>query len=61
MYIARDYNGELFMYISKPVRVSQEFAVGDELNQSCWKVNPKLFPEVSWENSPKLLKVVDDE
>lgn len=49
MWTARDKNGELYMYGSKPARKSI----------SCWhpvitndiiKINPNLFPNIKWED-----------
>lgn len=51
MYIARDQNGDLFLYPIKPDRYVTEYYVfftGDDW----WNIDSDLFPEVTFENSP---------
>ena len=51
MWIARDQNGDLFLYPIKPDRYATEHYVffnGDDW----WHIDSDLFPEVTFENSP---------
>ena len=59
-WIARDKNGELFIYTSKPQRDKDEFLLIDK-NSDCFEIdNNDLYPEVTWENSPKELIVKEE-
>ena len=59
-WIARDKNGELFIYASKPQRDKDEFLLIDK-NSDCFEIdNNDLYPEVTWENSPKELIVKEE-
>ena len=52
MWIARDQNGDLFLYPIKPDRYVTEYYVffnGDDW----WNIDSDLFPEVTFENSPQ--------
>lgn len=51
LWIARDNNGRLFLYESKPIRYLDEFASV----RGYWshRIDDDLFPEVTFENSPK--------
>ena len=51
LWIARDQNGDLFLYPNKPDRYVTEYYVffnGDDW----WNIDSDLFPEVTFENSP---------
>ena len=51
LWIARDQNGDLFLYPIKPDRYVTEcyvFFNGDDW----WNIDSDLFPEVTFENSP---------
>jgi len=51
LWIARDQNGDLFLYPIKPDRYVTEYYVffnGDD----CYDIDNRLFPEVTFENSP---------
>lgn len=49
MWIARNKDGKLYVYAHKPERRNIDFinTFGGVL-----RINPSLFPEVTWENSP---------
>lgn len=68
LYIARnkykDEDGELFMYNNKPVRVedaglflSNENSEDNDIDYNGIEIDPELFPEVTWENSPKKVEL----
>jgi hypothetical protein len=72
IWIARDKNGELFIYTAKPVRRAEKFKYKDYYQDTFdaineyedpgypWTKLPKNFyPEVTWKNSPKKL-IIDN-
>ena len=57
LWIARDQNGDLFLYPIKPDRYVTEYYVffnGDDW----WNIDSDLFPEVTFENSPMEVELV---
>lgn len=48
MWIARDKHGEIYLYPTKPHKYDYVFD-GDDW----WQIDQNLFPEVTFENSPK--------
>lgn len=56
MYVARDKYGYLYLFMSKPVKISNQpkyivdgyWAVSNDLD--CVEISPSLFPEVKWED-----------
>lgn len=50
MWIARDDNGQLWVYIEKPYNDGGIF-MPKELGD-CWKLPTEMYPEVTYENSP---------
>ena len=55
MWIARDYNGYLCLYTEKPIKKEVYFTT-DEKDYIF--LPEKMFPEVTFENSPKQLKMI---
>ena len=56
VWIARDKNGDLKVYSHKPKRLVTIFnTVG--YYDDYFEIDNKLYPEVTWENSPKELIV----
>lgn len=56
-YVARDMNGELWLYIGKPVRRGDEFSSnehGDVMLHSfkSFGLNPDDFKNLKWEDEP---------
>lgn len=58
LWIARDKDGELCLYKTKPWKRINTIYHNDEFdcNDSFIKIDSDLFPEVTWENSPKKVK-----
>jgi hypothetical protein len=60
-YIARDIDGKLFLYNYLPNRNNDSGnfmeEVDDMWNGEVMRIDPKLFPEVTWENSPKQVEL----
>jgi len=58
LWIARDMDGSLWMFNEKPVKQGDEFRSpfyltgGSEL-----MMDSSLYPELTWENSPKELTI----
>jgi hypothetical protein len=61
LYIARDKDGKLFLYNYLPNRNNDSGnfmeEVDDMWNGEVMRIDPKLFPEVTWENSPKQVEL----
>ena len=57
MWIARDKDGCLYIYTSKPKRGKRYFEDTDGFYRS---IQPGEYPEVTWENSPKELVVLNE-
>lgn len=62
MWIARDKNEGLWLYIAKP----QRSEMGEWWNVSlkeydCLKINGELFPELRWEDEPIEVELVRKE
>ena len=60
MWIARDENGNLWVYENKPIRKSHTFHPL-EMEETWTIINKDQYPEVTWENSPKELVVKEEE
>lgn len=52
MWIARDKDGELYLYIDKPDRNEQRF-----FKYPFVEIQKKYFPSLTWENSPQKVTV----
>lgn len=63
IWIARDKNGLICLFNTKPIRHDDEFYANENLTASCFALDFDAFPEVTWENSPKRVevKLVEDE
>ena len=53
-WVARDRNGELNLFDSEPLKLS-EFFVQRWSFDEVWKLPEDLFRTVTWENSPKMV------
>ena len=59
-WVARDYNGSLFLYNSKPeleANMMYFFPVGSDCT-SFYSIDDRLLPEVTFENSPQQVKFI---
>lgn len=55
LWVARDKDGRLYLYDSKPIREKDYFDVkAFALNV---ELNPTYFPEVTFENSPREVEI----
>ena len=61
LWIARDADGQLWLYTSKPVLLDdgQIFCCPDDVYgiDEQYQINQYLFPEVTFENSPQLVEI----
>ncbi len=57
MWIARDKNGLICLFKTKPIRHNEIFCSDDYWNTSCLSLGFDAFPEVTWENSPKKVEL----
>ena len=58
-YVAKDYKGNLFLYLVKPIRLSAMFipspsgcVIESEKNFSKYRLNPDNFNDLKWEDEP---------
>lgn len=56
LWIARDDNNDLWVYVNKPVRFKNYF---DTENETDYKmlIDEKSFPEITFENSPQQVEL----
>ena len=62
MWIARDKDGRLTVFIAKPKRYDEYFGartVWGTWEAGLW-IDKESYPEVTWENSPKELVVKEE-
>lgn len=62
MYVARNKNGFLWLFNSEPIREEHCFVSGSKFEPwHCIELSRHLFPEVTWENSPKKVVLVKED
>lgn len=61
MWIARDRDGETYLYELQPIKREGYFINNRGDNTNIYLGNKEVYPEVTWENSPKQveLKIID--
>lgn len=61
MWIARDKSGEVYLYVAKPIRGIVCFYYHLENYGMTYLGREEIYPEVTWENSPKQveLKIIE--
>lgn len=61
LWIARDLDGELFLYDKEPIKGRRRFNV--KMFTHSYRISPSNFPEVTFENSPQQieLKLIENE
>ena len=61
MWIARDKDGQLWIYTSKPILLDdgRRFCCPNDVYDidEQYQINQYLFPEVTFENSPQLMEI----
>ena len=55
MWVARDFGGGLYLFPEKPIKLV-EYKCWD--GEDWYKIDQDFFPEVTFENSPKLVEIV---
>jgi hypothetical protein len=59
--VARDKNGDIYMFNNNPKRVNdEEIFLNSTYDGLCTELDSSLFPEITWENSPKKIKLILD-
>lgn len=53
VWIARDKNGELYLYKSKPWRCKEDTNGHFDCDEILLPMDEDMYPEITWENSPK--------
>lgn len=56
LYIARDKDGILNLFTDEPPKIEEKGAFWLASGSFMW-IDQKLFPEVTWENSPRKVKI----
>lgn len=58
LWIARDKDKSLFLYLNKPIINDDTFTVNwDELHWWDAQLTNDMFPEVTFENSPQMVEI----
>lgn len=57
LWIARDKDGLICLFKTKPIRQDNAFYANEYLCTSCFALDFDAFPEVTWENSPKKVTI----
>lgn len=59
LWIARDKNNELYLYLLEPKRGEGKFVVSTQsIVGQFIEIDQKLFPDITFENSPQKVKMV---
>lgn len=56
-WVARDKDEKVFIYNSEPIRLESEFKFDGDSFGHCVELHNGLFPEITWENSPKKIEM----
>ena len=59
VWIARDMDGSLTLFLAKPFRRAGEWSCAQAYENAIW-IERDRFPKVTWENSPKEFVLNDD-
>lgn len=59
LWVARDKNGELWLFENKPLRGFDTWLNPDGDDVQCMMINPKHFLSITWESEPLLVKVTE--
>lgn len=60
LWIARDKNGELYLYKVKPIRSEDVFYSPEyDFLDDYFRLPNDSYPEITWFNSPKKLEIID--
>lgn len=57
LYIARDLNDDLNLYVNKPVFYDDGLYYDSDMEDHCLSIDKNLFPEVTFENSPQQVEI----
>lgn len=60
LWIARDKNGELFLYLEKPGKADEHFFIKDDEEFNPFRaleLPVSDYPSVTWENSPQQVEL----
>lgn len=55
-YVARDINGDLFLYKGKPFK-NTDYNIWSSVGEN-FEINQKLFPNVKWEDEEPLAVIL---
>lgn len=57
MYLARDKNNDLYLFNERPVRGSECWWAEKGVDGTYLRLDPALYPEISWETEPIPVKL----
>lgn len=60
MYLARDKNGDLYLFRLLPERRRECWWADSELDGSYLRLDKKLYPEVTWDSEPREVSLLAD-
>ena len=55
VWIARDYDGDLYVYRKKPLHNGSKTFIAT--TSQWWRINKNEYPEITFENSPKEMEL----
>ncbi|AJY71792.1 hypothetical protein RW64_20730 [Geobacter sulfurreducens] len=61
MYLARDKNNDLYLFNERPVRGNECWWAEKGVDGTYLRLNPALYPEISWETEPIPVKLIIEE
>lgn len=60
LWIARDKDNSLFIYSKKPIKNYNSYIYAAEDDLDSTSISEELYPEITFENSPKQLIIKQD-
>ncbi|ANA40428.1 MULTISPECIES: hypothetical protein [Geobacter] len=61
MYLARDKNNDLYLFNDLPIRGSECWWAEKGVDGTYLRLNPALYPEVTWDKEPLPVRLVAGE
>ena len=59
LWIARDKDKTLWVYDNEPIKEINSFSCSDDVTE-CYQLDDKMYPELTFENSPQRLIIKQD-
>lgn len=58
MFLARDQNNDLYLFVERPKRGNECWWAESSLDGSYLKMDKSLYPEVTWDSEPLQVSLV---